>query len=460
MNSVVDPGIGALLERFDRPGPRYTSYPTAVEFSDRFTVDDALRCYADVGRRGAELALYVHLPFCRERCTYCACNVVSTPRHDRVSAPYVQHLLAEVDRVAEAVGARAPVSQLHLGGGTPTYHTPEELTAVVEHLRERFDFAPEAECSVEVDPRVTSRAHLEALAAAGFRRLSVGVQDLEPAVQVAIGRDQPAAMTAATVADARALGFVSVNVDLVYGLPLQTVESLRDTIRAVLDMRPDRLAVYSFAWLPNAFAHQRAIDEATLPRGAEKVALLGAARDLLLEAGYVDIGIDHFALPSDPLAIAQAAGTLRRDFMGYTTRQSTEYIGFGVSAIGYVAGAFIQNEKRLIDYLRAVDGDTLPVARGVQLDDDDLRRAYVIGELMCNFHVDKARYRAHFGRAFDADFAEDLPRLAPLIAEDFVVDDSEGIRVTTTGRFVARNAAMCFDRYRRGAGGNSFSRTL
>jgi oxygen-independent coproporphyrinogen-3 oxidase len=452
--------LAALLERYDRPGPRYTSYPTAVEFTDAFDEAAYRGRLADAGARADDLALYLHLPFCEARCTYCACNMVASPFGRRVTQPYLDRLFREFTLTSEALGRRAAVSRIHLGGGTPTYHTPEELDAILGALGQAFDLSGITEASVEADPRVTSSDQLRTLARHGFTRLSVGVQDLDPDVQEAIGRVQTAEESREVVDSARKAGFGSVNVDLVYGLPRQTVASIQRTLDSVLALAPDRLAIYSFAYLPSAFGHQRKISEDDVPSGAEKVALLTAIRERLLTEGYTDIGIDHFARPDDALAVAQREGRLRRDFMGYTTRESREYLGFGISAIGYVGGAYVQNVKKLSRYYAALDEGRLPVERGVQLDEDDLMRASVISDLMCNFVVHKADFESRFGRAFDATFADDLPGLAPLEAEGFVVSTPDAIRITPLGRYLARNAAMCFDRYRRGDGHTRFSRTL
>lgn len=452
--------LAALLERFDRPGPRYTSYPTAVEFGDAFGASEYVERLRRFGERDDDLAVYVHLPFCDERCTYCACNVVASPLGRRVAEPYLEHLGSEIDRVSGHIGRRAPVSQVHFGGGTPTYHTPEELDRLIARLQARFEWSDGTEASIEADPRVTTPDQLSVLAERGFRRLSIGVQDLDDDVQQTIGRVQSEDLTRSVVEAARARGFDSVNVDLVYGLPKQSPDSLAETMRSVIDLGPDRLAIYSFAYLPKAFGHQRRIDADDVPAGRHKVELLQTVRAALLDAGYVDIGIDHFARADDALAVAQREGRLRRDFMGYTTRQSTEYVGFGVSAIGFVGNAYVQNVKKLSRYYAALDEGSLPVERGVALDEDDVRRAHVIAELMCNFVVDKSEFGRRFSADFDSVFAEDIQRLSPLIEGGFVVEDGDEIRITDPGRFVARNAALCFDRYRRGGPSERFSRTL
>lgn len=453
-------GLPEMLERFDRPGPRYTSYPTAVEFHDSIGPSDYEERLAELGRSGDEVAVYVHVPFCAERCTYCACNVVASPFGRRVATPYVERLKAEICRVRERIGRLQPLSQVHFGGGTPTYLTPVELDEVVSSLRSAFDWQDTAEASVEVDPRVTELEHLAVLAAHGFRRLSIGVQDFDPSVQEAIGRIQSEERTRHVVDHARRLGFESVNVDLVYGLPRQTLETVEETLHAAMRLEPDRFAIYSFAYLPAAFGHQRKIDAAELPSAKDKIRLLQQIRSFFLERDFQDIGIDHFARRDDPLAVAQRAGRLRRDFMGYTTRQSEQYIGLGVSAIGMVGGAYFQNEKKLSRYYAALYEGSLPIARGVALDADDTMRADVIADLMCNFAVDKAAFRDKFEQDFDSLFAEDTARLQPLIEDSLVVDAPGALRLTERGRFVARNAAMCFDRYRVGGADGRFSRTM
>lgn len=435
-----------LLARFNRPGPRYTSYPTALEFDESFGADEY---GAHLGRLGAghSLAAYVHVPFCEERCTYCACNVIPTPLHDRVSEPYVAHLEKEIALVSEQVSSRPTLSRLHFGGGTPTYLEPAQLARLVEALRQAFDFDENPELSMEIDPRVTSTEHLATCASMGFGRLSLGVQDFNPAVQAAIGRIQTFAETSEAVSTARKLGIPRINIDLVYGLPGQTPESLNETLDQVLLLNPDRLAIYSFAYLPKSQKHQAAIPADTVPTASVRVNLLQAVRERLGDAGYVDIGIDHFARQDDPLAIAQRAGVLRRDFMGYTPRQEVDYIGFGVSAIGCVGGAYAQNSKKLAHYYAALDANTLPTARGLQLTARDRMTAHVIGELMCNFTVDKSGFERTFGRPFDQTFELARGRLASLISQGFVDDNVDAIHVSDEGRFVARNIAMCFDEY-------------
>lgn len=448
-----------LLARFNRPGPRYTSYPTALEFDESF---DADRYGTHLGRLGAgdRFAAYVHVPFCEERCTYCACNVIPTALHGRVSDPYVAHLEKEIALVSGLMPGRPTLSRLHFGGGTPTYLEPVHLERLVESLRCAFEFDENPELSMEIDPRVTSMDHLATCASLGFGRLSLGVQDFDPAVQKAIGRVQSFAETNEAVTTARRFGIPRINVDLVYGLPGQTPDSLNKTLDQVLHLNPDRLAIYSFAYLPKSQKHQAAIPAESVPSASIRVNLLEVVRRRLGEAGYVDIGIDHFARQDDPLATAQRSGVLRRDFMGYTPRQEVDYIGLGVSAIGCVGGAYAQNSKKLSRYYAALDANILPTARGLKLTARDRMTAHVIGEIMCNFTVDKSGFERMFGRPFNQTFELARGRLAPLIGQGFVDDNDKTICVSETGRFVARNVAMCFDEYLSEEKLNRFSSTV
>ncbi len=450
------------VRRLDRPGPRYTSYPTAVEFSDGFGEDDYRAALARAAQTPElPLALYTHLPFCAERCLYCACNVVITP-HLAVADAYLDRLYREIDAVAPLLGERRDVAQFHLGGGTPTYYDPDALAALMEHYRRHFRILPEAEVALEVDPRVTSVEHLERLGALGFNRLSMGVQDFDPEVQRSIGRVQSVEHTADLTDAARRLGYGSTNFDLIYGLPYQTPVSLARTLAQVLELRPDRLAVYSFAFLPKTHAHQRSLPEEAIPRGEAKLALLELVRESLLSAGYVDVGMDHFALPTDELVRAQQDGRLWRNFMGYTTARAPDMVGFGVSAIGEVGGAYVQNEKKLNRYEDVVDSGRLPVARGFRLDEDDRVRQQLIRDWMCHFRIDKRALEARHGIVFDRYFARELEALVPLADEGLVRFGPDRIEAAELGKLLPRNVAMVFDRYLRmkSTGPSPFSRTV
>ena len=451
----------AFLARHDRPGPRYTSYPTAVQFHDGF---DASWYEAELdraSRRAAPLSLYLHLPFCAERCLYCACNVVIS-RRPEIAEPYLERLLTEIDLIAARLGDRRRVAQLHLGGGTPTYYRPDQLARLMRRLATRFDVEPDAEVAVEVDPRVTTREHLDVLADHGFNRMSLGVQDFDPRVQEAVHRVQSVAETEALMTHGRERGFGSINVDLIYGLPHQTTTSFRTTLDRVAELRPDRLAVYSFALVPWLKHHQKLLPQAGLPQGLDKFALLAVARERLGAAGYRDIGMDHFALPDDELSRAQEEGRLWRNFMGYTTKRGLDTIGFGVSAIGALGSSYVQNHKKLNRYYDAIDAGELPVERGLALTPDDEVRRDVIQSWMCQFQVDKADVAHRHGIDFDDYFAAEVAELGALAREGFLEMNDEMLVGTELGRAFPRNVAMVFDAYlsKDGASAPRFSRTV
>ncbi len=455
-----------LLRRYDRPGPRYTSYPTAVEFHDGFGPEDHAGRLAEAGRRAdAPLSMYVHLPFCEERCLYCGCNVVIT-RHRHVARRYLDALRRELDLVATHLGPRRTLSQLHLGGGTPTYYAPEELDELTSAIFQRFTVRPGAELAVEIDPRVTTAAHLEGLARAGFNRLSVGVQDFDPVVQRAVHREQSVEGTRALVEAARRLGYSSVNVDLIYGLPYQSLAGFGRTLAEIVAMRPERLAVYSFAFVPWMRAHMKHLPADSLPGPALKLDLLAAAIDAFSAAGYRQIGMDHFALPEDELGRALEAGTLHRNFMGYTVQAASDVVALGVSGISDVAGAFAQNARKLSDYYARLDEGRLPVERGFALCRDDEIRREVIGRLMCRLRVDVPEVERKFGIDFHRYFSDELARLGDEGAaaiDGLVARSPSAIEVTPLGRWFVRNVCMVFDRYlgaRMAAATPVFSRTV
>ena len=423
-----------ILRRWDLRVPRYTSYPPADRFDDAFGPTQYGEALARVPS-GDPLSLYVHLPFCPERCTYCACTMIVTQRRAKMQA-YLQHLLAEVDLVVDTLGAGRRVVQLHLGGGTPNAYEPRQLAELVAGLRERFALEPGAELAIEVDPRLVRDGTTEALAAIGFNRLSMGVQDLDPVVQVAIGRIQPREVTAQCLLQARAAGFRSVSVDFVYGLPHQTQARFSRSLGELVDLRPDRVALFGFAYLPAARPHQRAIDPGSLPGGAERMELFCMARERLLTAGYVAIGMDHFALPSDSLGQALEAGTLRRNFQGYTVLDADAVIGLGASSIGFVGGAFCQNARKLSTWRAAIDAGRLPTVRGLRLTEDDLLRRRLIEDVMCRFEVPVADARRAAGAA---------DRLQALIGQGLVERSGDTLRATELGRVLVRLLAACFD---------------
>ena len=453
-----------LLARYDRPGPRYTSYPTAVEFADGFTTADYETRLAAADALGdAPLSLYVHLPFCEERCLFCGCHVIVT-KHREMAAPYLEMLKRETALLASRLPHRRRIAQLHLGGGTPTYYTPAQLTDLLTPLLREFRPMPGAELALEADPRVTTAAHVDALADLGFNRISLGVQDLTPEVQRAVNRVQSLEQTAALVEHARRRGFRGINVDLIYGLPLQTPESFERTVDAVIALGVDRTAVYSFAFVPWVRGNQKKLDDDQLPAPETKIALFALARERFLRAGYDAIGMDHFARPDDELARARREGRLRRNFQGYTVIPGDDVLGLGISAIGDVRGAYVQNEKKLSTYEEAVRAGVLPVARGVaRTADDDIRRT-VIHELMCNFRVDMVAIERAYGIDFHDYFAADLGELERHAREDMVRVGDRMIEATAVGELFVRNLAMCFDRYQRERHANAerpvFSRTV
>jgi oxygen-independent coproporphyrinogen-3 oxidase len=435
-----------LLQKHDTSGPRYTSYPTALQFQTG--VDAALyeHLLETLHLDPEPVSIYVHLPFCQERCTYCACNVTVSKLPERVAPPYIERVCREISIVSDVIGHRQAVSQIHLGGGTPTYHSPQQLRRMVRRIEALFNVLPDAERSVEVDPRVTTADHLETLASLGFKRLSIGVQDLDPTVQHAIGRTQSLQTTQECIEFAREVGFDSINIDLVYGLPFQTTETFTQTLDEVIALRPERLAVYGFAFMPGQFHHQKSLLGTPIPQTTERYELLALAGQKFTDAGYTAIGIDHFALPTDELAIAQADKRLHRNFMGYTVQRNQRMLGFGVSSIGYVGDTFIQNHKKLADYNACIDEDRPAVERGYQLSLDDRIRAFVITELMCNFQVRKADVEARFDIPFDLWFADAFDTLRSRAAGLWAWD-GHTLSATDVGRLFIRNVAMCFDRY-------------
>jgi oxygen-independent coproporphyrinogen-3 oxidase len=454
--------VADLLRQYDRPGPRYTSYPTAVEFNSTFD-ESAYRARVEAAAAltDAPLSLYVHLPFCEARCSYCGCMVIITQKRE-VAARYLEYLEREVGMLAAALGSRRRVVQHHWGGGTPTYLTPPQIQRLHDVVSRHFDFDPDAERAIEIDPRVTTREQLVLLRRLGFNRLSMGVQDFTPAVQEAINRHQTEAQTRELYACAREIGFDSINVDLIYGLPGQGLDSFRRTLDSVVEMRPERIAVYSYAHVPWLRPHQKAIDVTRLPDAGLKFELFGAAIETFLGGGYAPIGMDHFALPGDELAVAARERRLHRNFMGYTTRPAPDMFGVGVSAIGDVRGAFAQNEKKLPAYYRAIDEGRFPIERGYALSHDDLVRRQVIKDLMCNFHVDRAQIEAQFDIEFDRYFSAELERLAAPAADGFVCVTPDAIEVTAPGRLFVRNICMNFDKYlpAHQQGRPVFSRTI
>ncbi len=439
-----------LLSRFDVPGPRYTSYPTADRFVEAFDQADHIQALTQrqngtFGKPSA-LSLYVHIPFCESLCYYCACNKIIT-KHKERSAQYLTYLSKELDLHTRHLGRGQAVSQLHLGGGTPTFMSDDELRQLMALLRAHFSFVPGGEYSVEVDPRTVDEDRLAVLAELGFNRLSFGVQDFDSAVQKAIHRIQPAEQVFKLVQASRRLGFESVNVDLIYGLPLQTPESFERTLSQVQQLRPDRIALYAYAHLPERFKPQRRIHAEDLPAGGQKVAMLARSIDALTDAGYVYIGMDHFALPEDALAVAKRQGRLHRNFQGYSTQADCDLIALGVSSIGRMGSTYSQNAKTMEEYCDLLDQGLFPVVRGLALTRDDLIRRTVIMALMCQGHLQFEAINLAWLIDFKTVFAQELKLLQDMQEQGLVKLTDGGIQVTATGWFFVRGVVMVFDRY-------------
>jgi oxygen-independent coproporphyrinogen-3 oxidase len=439
-----------LIRKYDGFGPRYTSYPTADRFTAEFNAGNLVNTLLErqAEREPQPLSLYVHLPFCDTICYYCACNKVITKDHGR-SAKYLRYLDKELGIVARLVGARAPVTQLHWGGGTPTFLSDEEMTLLMRMLRDNFTFDRDAECSIEIDPRKVNGDTVALLARLGFNRMSLGVQDFDPDVQQAVNRIQTEAETRAVMDAARANGVQSINVDLIYGLPLQTVPGFAATLDKVIAAAPGRIALYNYAHVPHLFKPQRRISEDDLPSAEDKLETLALAIDKLTGAGYVYIGMDHFARPDDELAVAQRDGKLHRNFQGYSTHADCDILSFGVSAIGKVGSTYSQNVRTLDDYYDRLDADGLPCFRGWQLSADDRLRRDVIQALMCQFTVGVAAIEAAHDITFGDYFAVELGALKPLADDGLVEIGRDRITVTPRGRLLVRTVAMVFDRFLR-----------
>jgi oxygen-independent coproporphyrinogen-3 oxidase len=439
-----------LLRRYDVSGPRYTSYPTADRFIEAFGAGDyelALqqRKLNSVAK-ALPMSLYVHVPFCASLCYYCACNKIITKHHERAQT-YLQYLEKEVALQVAHCGEGQSVSQLHIGGGTPTFLSDSELSQLMTMLRAKFSFEAVGEYSIEIDPRTVTRERLLHLARLGFNRLSFGVQDFDPDVQKAVHREQPAEQVFELVQAARDIGFQSINVDLIYGLPRQTAESFDRTLAQVAALRPDRIALYAYAHLPERFKPQRRIVTEELPQAGDKLSMLSRSIDAFMQAGYVYVGMDHFALPDDALAIAKRQGRLHRNFQGYSTQPDCDLIALGVSAIGRVGVTYSQNAKTLEEYYDFLDQGQLPVVRGLALSRDDLVRRAVIMALMCQGEVLFEPMSQAWLLDFQSYFANELELLESQAQQGLVEIRSDGVRVTSKGWFFVRGVAMVFDRH-------------
>jgi len=457
----------AFLEKYNKSGPRYTSYPTAPEWSERVSSEDFRRHIRTkgTGKTDASLSLYFHIPFCEHRCRFCACNTIITEKRE-VIPPYLSALDREMGIIAsemETSGQQTrPVTQIHFGGGTPTYLSPQQFVELMSQVRHYFHVVPDAEISIEVDPCVTTDEHIHTLAELGFNRISFGVQDFNPDIQELIERVQSVELTKHFTELSRKTGYHSVNFDLVYGLPLQRVETFGQTLDEVLRLRPDRIALYNFAYLPGKLAHQRYLNPGILPNGQEKFRIFVAAYERFTREGYEYIGMDHFAVPEDPLSEARRNGTIQRNFMGYTTQAGTDLYAFGVSSISATESLYVQNTRKLNAYQKSVlqDGQ-LPIERGVFLSEDDRIRKEVIYSLMCYGRVIKEEISKEFGISFDDYFSQEIPQLPAFERDGLLSLSSDIIQITLLGHIFVRNIAMVFDKYLRVPRKQpTFSRTL
>jgi oxygen-independent coproporphyrinogen-3 oxidase len=452
-----------LIKKYDRPGPRYTSYPTAPEWSDAFGPKDYEEHLARADAQGGPLSIYVHLPFCREMCRFCGCNVIAT--HDRTRAEsYLELLEKEVELVAKRLPRRRTVTQLHWGGGTPTFLDERQLEQCHALLARHFDFAKDAEKAVEIDPAITTRSQIETLGKLGFNRISMGVQDFDPHVQETVGRIQGVKETAELVQAARDAGFHGVNLDLIYGLPFQSRDTWQKTLDLILQIHPDRLAVFGFAYVPWSKPHQRLLPQEALPKTEQRVELFLQSVEAFTSGGYRLIGLDHFALESDELTRAQDAGYLYRNFQGYTVRPAADTVAFGMTSISDIGGAYAQNAHKLKDWGEKVAQGIIPVERGASVTADDVMRRFVINRVMCLLKLDLREVAEKFGPAARKTIEADLAKgVEELQADGLVTFDGELLRVTPLGQLLVRNVAMLFDAYLGKHAGEkrpTFSRTV
>ena len=448
-----------LIKKYDRPGPRYTSYPPATEFTEEVGEKEYKERLAESNSRKTPLSLYFHIPFCESGCYYCGCNIIISHRKG-IERPYLDRVYREMDMVSALLDRERKVEQLHWGGGTPNYLEPDEIREFMEEIRKRFDLSGDAEVSIEIDPRYATDGQLQTIREVGFNRVSMGLQDLDEKVQRAINRVQPYELMERTMKRLRDLGFESVNLDLIYGLPYQTRESFERTVEKVIELNPDRLAVYSFAYVPWVKPIQKYIDPQTLPSAEEKLSILEMVIEKFQDAGYVYIGMDHFAKPEDELATAQREGKLWRNFQGYTTRKGVELIGFGATSIGMLYDSCFQNHKTLREYNVAIDEGRLPTYRGYILTEDDFVRREVIMDIMCNLGVSFHKVEEMFGISFEEYFERELEELKELEEDGLIRVKDRRIEILPVGRLLIRNVAMVFDVHLRNRKELQFSRTI
>ena len=437
-----------LIKRYDKSGPRYTSYPTAVQFHEGFDTTHYDQCRKQSNLTAQPLSLYVHIPFCAHVCYYCACNKVITKRREKAQ-PYLDSVYKEMSIRAAGYPKDRKVEQLHWGGGTPTFISHEQMSELMGKLRESFNLSddPDRDFSIEIDPRELQTGTLAHLKKIGFNRVSLGVQDFNEKVQKAVNRVQSLELTRDTLEEAQRLGFRSINIDLIYGLPFQTRESFQDTLKTVLQLSPDRLSVFNYAHLPERFMPQRRIKSEDLPVPEEKLAMLEDSIRILTEAGYHYIGMDHFAKPQDSLAVAQMQGKLHRNFQGYTTHEDCDLLALGVSSISQIGDSYFQNNSDIEQYQASLESNHLPINKGLILNEEDLLRRAVIKQLICHFNLDYTWLKNKFGIDATAHFSDELTKLAPYEKDGLVELSPKGIQVTNKGELLIRNICMLFDEY-------------
>lgn len=452
-----------LLQKYDQPVPRYTSYPPATELKPEFEEVDFRAAIAVGNYKKTPLSLYAHIPFCETPCYFCGCNTVITQRRE-MAVPYLEYLQRHIRQMADLIHGERKAHQMHWGGGTPNYLALEQVETLWNAINQHFKFDDDAEISIEVNPRYLDRNYVFFLRDLGFNRISFGIQDFNPKVQEAVNRIQPEALLFEAMGWIREAGFESVNVDLIYGLPYQTLETFQDTIHKTLKLDPDRIAVFNFAYVPWLKPLQRKINQETLPQASEKLAILKMAIEDLTGNGYQFIGMDHFAKPDDELSVAQREGKLHRNFQGYTTQPESDLIGFGVTSISMLHDVYVQNHKKLKDFYRSIDEGVLPIERGVALNHDDVVRRTVIMELMCQFQLSmddlQEKYHLSFDQDFDEYFFNERSELKKLEADGLIHIYHNRIQVTPAGRLLIRNIASAFDAYLRQKITANFSKAI
>jgi oxygen-independent coproporphyrinogen-3 oxidase len=448
-----------LIKKYDMPVPRYTSYPPATELKENFSQLDYRLAIAASNQRQSPLSLYFHLPFCHSACYFCGCNVLVS-NSTKLAGNYLQYLAREIAATSALIDPTRKVAQLHWGGGTPNYLSMPEVESLWSTINRHFTFDDRPEISIEINPRYADRNYIFLLKSLGFNRISFGIQDFNPKVQEAVNRVQPEAMLFEVMGWIKEAGFESVNVDLIYGLPYQTVETFRETVKKTVQLDPNRIAIFNFAYVPSLKPVQKNIPQFALPQAQEKLEIWQMAIQELTDRGYVFIGMDHFAKPQDELTIAQRNRTLKRNFQGYTTQPEAELFGFGLTSISMMEDTYVQNHKRLKDYYRAIDEGALPVSQGIQLSREDILRRDVIMQIMSNFLLEKSDIESKYGINFDTYFATELESLKPLEQDGLVKASPQRIEVTPLGRLLVRNIAVIFDAHAHNRGAKTLSRSI